>query len=126
MPTYEYLCEKCGHQFDKFQSMKDSALTICPKDRCGQKKWGKGRVKKLISGGAGLLFKGSGFYITDYRSDKYNAAAKKDSSTPTAPAPAAGATASAPGSGGDAKPAKTPPAPEKTAAKSSSGAKAKS
>ncbi len=126
MPTYEYLCEKCGHQFDKFQSMNDSALTVCPKDRCGQKKWGKGRVKKLISGGAGLLFKGSGFYITDYRSDKYQAAAKKDSGTPATPAPSAGATSSAPSSGSDAKPAKTPAAPAKTADKSPPAAKAKS
>lgn len=126
MPTYEYLCEKCGHQFDKFQSMLDSALTICPKDRCGRKKWGKGRVKKLISGGGGLLFKGSGFYITDYRSEKYNAAAKKDSSTPAAPAPAAGATSSAPSAGGDAKPAKTPAAPAKAADKSPPAAKTKS
>jgi len=126
MPTYEYLCEKCGHQFDKFQSMMDSALTVCPKDRCAQKKWGKGRVKKLISGGAGLLFKGSGFYITDYRSDKYNAAAKKDSSTPTTPVPAAGATSGAPASGGNTKPAKTPSAPARTADKSPPAAKAKS
>lgn len=121
MPTYEYLCEKCGHQFDKFQSMLDSALTICPKDRCGRKKWGKGRVKKLISGGGGLLFKGSGFYITDYRSEKYNAAAKQDSGTP-----AAGATSSAPSAGGDAKPAKTPAAPAKAADKSPPAAKTKS
>jgi putative FmdB family regulatory protein len=125
MPTYEYLCEKCGHQFDKFQSMLDSALTVCPKDRCGQKKWGKGRVKKLISGGAGLLFKGSGFYITDYRSDKYQAAAKKDSSTPATPASGAGATTTAPSSGCDAKP-KTATAPAKAAGKSPPAAKAKS
>jgi putative FmdB family regulatory protein len=125
MPTYEYVCEKCGHQFDKFQSMLDSALTVCPKDRCSQKKWGKGRVKKLISGGAGLLFKGSGFYITDYRSDKYHAAAKKDSSTPATPASVAGTTTAAPSSGGDAKP-KTPSAPAKAAGKSPPAAKAKS
>ena len=113
-------------QFDQFQSMNDSALKTCPKDRCGQKKWGKGRVKKLISGGAGLLFKGSGFYITDYRSDKYNAAAKKDSSAPATPAPSGGATAGAAGGGGDAKSATTPSAPAKPAAQSPPAAKSKS
>lgn len=79
MPTYEYLCSKCGHQFEKYQSMSDTPLAVCPKELCGQKKWGKGKVKKQIGAGAGLIFKGSGFYITDYRSDKYKAAAKKDS-----------------------------------------------
>ena len=78
MPTYQYHCTKCAHEFEKFQSMNDKALTVCPKDLCGMKKWGKGPVKKLISAGAGLIFKGSGFYITDYRSEKYKEAAKKD------------------------------------------------
>ena len=81
MPTYEYACSKCGHQFEKFQSMSESPLTVCPKELCGQKKWGKGKVKKQIGAGAGLIFKGSGFYITDYRSEKYKAAAKKESGT---------------------------------------------
>ncbi len=79
MPTYEYVCEKCGHDFEKFQSMADKALSVCPKELCAQKKWGHGKVKKKISAGGGLIFKGSGFYITDYRSDKYKEAAKKDS-----------------------------------------------
>ncbi len=79
MPTYEYLCSKCGHQFEKHHSMSEEPLSVCPKELCGQKKWGKGKVKKLIGAGAGLIFKGSGFYITDYRSDKYKAAAKKES-----------------------------------------------
>ena len=91
MPTYEYACAKCGHEFDCFQSMKDKPLTTCPKDKCGQKRWGKGRVKKLMSTGAGLIFKGSGFYITDYRSENYRQGAKKES--------AAGETKS----GGDSK-----------------------
>lgn len=81
MPTYEYTCEKCGHTFDKFQSMKDAALSTCPQDLCGQKKWGKGKVKRMMGSGAGLIFKGSGFYITDYRSDSYKKAAKSDSSS---------------------------------------------
>jgi len=79
MPTYEYACDKCGSTFELFQSMKDSAITTCPKDKCGQKRWGKGKVRRLMGTGAGLIFKGSGFYITDYRSEGYKAAAKKDS-----------------------------------------------
>lgn len=78
MPTYEYLCQKCGKEFEQFQSMTDQPLTVCPKEACGMKKWGKGKVKRLLSAGSGLIFKGSGFYITDYRSDSYKAAAKKD------------------------------------------------
>ena len=79
MPTYQYFCEKCKKNFDYFQSMKDKALTHCPKTECRQKKWGKGRVKRLLSGGAGFIFKGSGFYITDYRSENYKSGAKKES-----------------------------------------------
>ena len=78
MPTYEYLCAKCGHEFEFFQSMKDKPLTACPKEKCKLKKWGKGRVKKLMSSGAGLIFKGSGFYITDYRSENYKQGAKNE------------------------------------------------
>lgn len=79
MPTYEYACEKCGATFEQFQSMNDQPLATCPKDRCGQKRWGKGKVKRQLGTGAGLIFKGSGFYITDYRSEGYKAAAKKES-----------------------------------------------
>jgi putative FmdB family regulatory protein len=78
MPTYEYICEKCGHQFEKFQPISAKPLAVCPETDCAQKRWGKGKVKRAISGGAGLIFKGSGFYITDYRSDKYKEAAKKE------------------------------------------------
>jgi len=66
--------------------MSAGPLRNCPKEVCPQKKWGHGRVKKKISGGAGLLFKGSGFYITDYRSQKYKDAAKKESTAPVKPA----------------------------------------
>ena len=93
MPTYEYICEKCDHQFDVFQSIKDKPLTVCPEAKCKFKKWGKGKVKKMIGSGAGLIFKGSGFYITDYRSESYKEAAKKDA------APASGDS----GKSGDAK-----------------------
>lgn len=79
MPTYEYICSKCGHTFEMAQSIKANALTTCPKESCPKKPWGKGKVKRAVGGGAGLIFKGSGFYITDYRSDKYKAAAQKDS-----------------------------------------------
>ena len=106
MPTYEYICEKCGHEFEAVQSISAGPLRICPKELCGRKKWGRGRVKRRISTGGGLLFKGSGFYITDYRSEGYKQAAKKDS-TPPAPA------------GGESKPAKgeTPSPPAKPAPK---------
>jgi putative FmdB family regulatory protein len=79
MPTYEYVCEKCGHEFEIFQPISAEPLKKCPQDACAAKKWGRGRVKRKISAGAGLLFKGSGFYITDYRSKNYTEAAKKDS-----------------------------------------------
>jgi putative FmdB family regulatory protein len=104
MPTYEYVCEKCGHQFEQFQPISARALVRCPEERCVQKPWGKGRVKRAISGGAGLLFKGSGFYITDYRSEKYKEAAKKESTPKT---------------GGDSKPASTGSKP--AAAKAETG-----
>lgn len=74
MPTYEYECKTCGHQFEVVQSMKDARLTDCPIEGC------KGPVERKIGRGAGIIFKGSGFYQTDYRSDSYKAAAKKDSS----------------------------------------------
>ncbi len=79
MPTYEYECQKCGHKFEEFQSMKDAPLTKCP--AC------KGKVKRLIGAGAGFIFKGSGFYITDYRSSGYRDKKKKESGD-SAPAPA--------------------------------------
>lgn len=79
MPTYEYACSKCKKSFEAFQSMKDDAYTTCPKDLCQKKTWGKGKVQRQLGTGAGLIFKGSGFYITDYRSEGYKAAAKSDS-----------------------------------------------
>src|SRR5512141_1725656 len=79
MPTYEYVCEKCGHQFDLYQSMSEKPLVKCPENLCRQKRWGRGKVKRLLGAGSGFIFKGSGFYITDYRSEKYKEAAKKES-----------------------------------------------
>jgi len=103
MPTYEYECEKCGKNFEVFQSMKDKAFETCPQTSCPMDEWGQGKVRRLIGTGAGLIFKGSGFYITDYRSEGYKKAAQSDSSTPAK-------TESKP----ESKPAATPaPAPKK-------------
>lgn len=109
MPTYEYACDKCGLQFDKVQSIKEKPLAVCPRDVCPRKPWGKGKVTRRISAGGGLIFKGSGFYTTDYRSESYKAAAKKDTPAPTAPESKAGAPketkpAASGGTGGGSKP----------------------
>ena len=115
MPTYEYACAKCGHEFDHFQSMKDKPLRVCPKEKCKKKKWGKGRVKKLMGLGAGLIFKGSGFYITDYRSENYKASAKSESSATGGETKAKSAESKP----AESKPAKTEakPSPAPTPAK---------
>ena len=113
MPTYEYVCEKCGHEFELFQSMKDKPLQVCPKEKCKLKKWGKGRMKKLMGTGAGLIFKGSGFYITDYRSENYKQSAKKESSAASGGGDSKSSTGESKSAGGEAKstPAKTEPKP---------------
>lgn len=79
MPTYEYQCQKCKKRHEALQSITAKALTTCPK--C------KGRLKRLLSRGAGFIFKGSGFYITDYRKKSYHDAKQKDQ--PSAPKPSA-------------------------------------
>ncbi|HEV8128510.1 MAG TPA: FmdB family zinc ribbon protein [Candidatus Eisenbacteria bacterium] len=71
MPTYDYECEKCGLKFEMFQRMSDPPRKRCPKCR--------GKVRRLIGTGAGMIFKGSGFYVTDYRSDSYKEQKKKES-----------------------------------------------
>ena len=92
MPNYDYVCQKCGHRFEVFQSMNDAKLEDCPQENCD------GKVRRLLGTGAGLIFKGAGFYQTDYRSSSYKDGAKQDSaaakpaeapSAPAAPAPAA-------------------------------------
>lgn len=95
MPTYEYECAKCEHHFELFQSMRDEPVKKCPK--CA------GRVKRLLGTGAGVIFKGGGFYQTDYRSSSYKSAAKADttSSSPSSSgsppsAPTSTTTAAAP------------------------------
>src|SRR5271165_6327871 len=117
MPTYEYVCQKCDHKFEKVQSMSDAPLTICPKELCGLKKWGKGKVRRAISAGAGLIFKGSGFYITDYRSENYKAGAKKESA-PAGDSKAPAADSKAPAAGTESKSStESKPAPVKAEAK---------
>jgi putative FmdB family regulatory protein len=105
MPTYEYECEACGHKFEKFQSIKAAPIRKCPE--CG-----KSKVRRLIGTGAGLLFKGSGFYITDYRADAYNKAAKADAppSADTAAKPATGEAAPATSKPAETKSESTPAA----------------
>ena len=71
MPTYEYLCQKCCHRFEVFQKITEEPVKSCPE--CG------GTPQRVISPGVGFLFKGSGFYITDYRSDSYKKKAKEES-----------------------------------------------
>jgi putative FmdB family regulatory protein len=83
MPTYEYHCQKCEQNFEAFQSMRDQPFRECPKELCRLPKWGHGKVKRLLGTGAGIIFKGSGFYTTDYRSQSYKEAAKKESAPKT-------------------------------------------
>jgi putative FmdB family regulatory protein len=103
MPTYEYICGKCGCEFETIQPISARPLRICLKEFCPRRPWGRGRVKRKISAGGGLLFKGSGFYSTDYRSAGYQQAAKKDS------APAKSSGDAKPATGSDTKAAKPPP-----------------
>jgi putative FmdB family regulatory protein len=107
MPTYEYECEKCGLVFEEFQSINAEPLKKCPKEGCS------GTVKRLFSAGAGFLFKGSGFYITDYRSDSYKKTAKNEKG-PSSPPPSSDA-----GSGKKSKDGATSSAAAPSASKSS-------
>ena len=116
MPTYEYKCDACGYQFERFQSITADPIKRCPE--CG-----KAKVKRLIGTGAGLIFKGSGFYITDYRDKSYTEKAKSESGASTSSdgksdsKPAETSSASS----GESKPAaKTESVPAKSESKSSS------
>ncbi len=73
MPTYEYECTKCGHVFERFQSMTDEPVKRCEKCRC--------KVRRVFGAGAGIIFKGSGFYETDYRSKSYRDAESREKSS---------------------------------------------
>ncbi|MBP9892510.1 MAG: zinc ribbon domain-containing protein [Planctomycetes bacterium] len=140
MPTYEYRCEACNHKFEAFQSMSAKPVSVCPKCR-------KRKVKKLISKGGGLIFKGSGFYLTDYARKSGEPATKEGAAKSEAAAPAepvskepkqeprahscdeASAKAEATGSGNKADPKaaapKKEPAPAKEPEKASKSAKKK-
>jgi putative FmdB family regulatory protein len=86
MPTYEYECKTCGHNFEVFQNMSDPVLTSCPE--CGKE------VRRLINGGTGIIFKGSGFYVTDKGSSKSSASSSSSSSCATCSASDSGTCAS--------------------------------
>lgn len=109
MPTYEYECRKCGHAFEQVQSIKAEPLKKCP--ACG-----KAGVKRLLGAGAGLIFKGSGFYQTDYRSASYHQGAKADVAKPDTPS--SGGSAGAKGAAAKPESATTP---KPAAGKSSAG-----
>ncbi|HSI36307.1 MAG: FmdB family zinc ribbon protein [Phycisphaerae bacterium] len=111
MPTYDYKCSACGHEFELFQSMKAAPVKKCP--NCG-----KAKAKRLIGTGAGLLFKGSGFYITDYRSDSYNKSASADTSSSSSSAESKGGESK----GGESKSGDAKPAAEAKPAASSTNA----
>ncbi len=72
MPTYEYECQKCGKTFEILQKITEKPMSLCPDEKC------KGKVKRLIGKGAGFIFKGSGFYATDYRSENYKKREKEE------------------------------------------------
>src|SRR5436190_1451051 len=97
MPTYDYVCDACGHKFEEFQSFSADKLTICP--NCNEPK-----LRRLFGTGAAVLFKGGGFYETDYRSDGYKSAEKADSAPVAKPAESTGSSGSStptpPASGG--------------------------
>lgn len=103
MPTYEYRCKACGHEFEEFQPISAKPIRKCPK--CG-----KSAVNRLISAGAGIIFRGSGFYETDYRSDNYKAGARKDSDTTTTKPAADAKPASGEKAASSDAPSKTPTA----------------
>src|SRR5436190_15665940 len=129
MPTYEYKCTACGHAFERFQSMSAEPIKRCP--QCG-----KAKVKRLIGTGAGLIFKGSGFYITDYRDAGYKEKAKaeagaaggdakqesKSGEAATTSTQSDASKSDAASTGGDANPAAAAPQAEpKSAAPKSEG-----
>ncbi len=118
MPTYDYECDACGHRFELFQSIKAAPIRKCP--TCGKLK-----ARRLIGIGAGVIFKGSGFYCTDYRDKSYAAAAKKDGAETSAgggdngsgKTPAADKPAAAPEKSTADKPASDKPSPDTSASK---------
>jgi putative FmdB family regulatory protein len=113
MPTYEYQCDACQHAFEMFQPMSADPIKKCPK--CG-----KNKVRRLIGAGAGLIFKGSGFYITDYRDGGYKEQAKADSAASSTGDAKPSDSKGGDSKSGDSKPAETKAADAKPAASSES------
>ena len=105
MPTYDYVCDACGHAFDEFQSFNDKPLKKCPKCK-------KAKLRRLFGIGAAILFKGAGFYQTDYRSEGYKSAAQADQNGAKAAAekPAANGTTGTTGTSSDSNGAAAKPA----------------
>jgi putative FmdB family regulatory protein len=97
MPTYDYVCDACGHKFELFQSIKDNAIKKCPECK-------KLKLRRLFGTGGAIVFKGSGFYQTDYRSDSYKKDASADKSA--SEGKSSGESKSSGGSSGESKPAK--------------------
>jgi len=111
MPTYDYRCEACGHELELFQKISEAPKRKCPKCK-------KSKLKRQIGGGAGFLFKGSGFYLTDYRSDSYKKGAEAEKK------PAEGSTSKESGDkGADKKPGEAKSAPPKNASPAKPGKK---
>lgn len=96
MPTYDYQCDACDHKFEAFQSISEEPLTKCP--NCKKKK-----LRRLFGAGAAIMFKGSGFYITDYRSDSYKKSADADKASGSS------SSSSESSSKSESKPASSPP-----------------
>jgi putative FmdB family regulatory protein len=111
MPTYDYVCDACKHEFEAFESIKADPQTVCPSCSASS-------LRRKIGAGAAVIFKGSGFYQTDYRSDSYKKAAKADSSAPSS----SSTTSSTKGEGGSST---TPAAPAASTSSSSSSTPAK-
>jgi putative FmdB family regulatory protein len=101
MPTYEYRCSACKHQFEELQSFSEAPLKKCP--QCGKKK-----LERLFGTGAAVLFKGSGFYQTDYRSDSYKSAAKAEQEASKSAPPASSDSGSGKGGGDKGTTKKSP------------------
>jgi putative FmdB family regulatory protein len=101
MPTYDYRCNDCGHEFEEFQSIKADPLKTCPKCQ-------KEALERLIGPGAALIFKGSGFYLTDYRSEGYRKAAKAEKDSTGGAKADGGAKTEAPAAKSESSPAPKP------------------
>ena len=102
MPTYDYICDDCKHEFEEFESIKADPQTTCPSCH-------KETLRRKIGAGAAIIFKGSGFYQTDYRSDSYKKAAKADSdaSTPKSESSSSNDSGSKPSAKSESKPSTT-------------------